>query len=174
MVIAVTGHQRLADPSAWGWVESAINVELDKLSSPLTIVSSLAVGADQLVACLFKRRGGKIHAVVPFADYERRFAPADASAFRRLLAQAVSVEILPPCATDEDAYLAAGRRVVDLAQLLIAVWDGRPAKGKGGTADVVAYAVRQHVAVVHVNPGTRTVSRRKPGNRKPGTVPNGR
>ncbi|MFH9861330.1 hypothetical protein [Streptomyces sp. NPDC017202] len=30
---------------------------------------------------------------------------------------------------------------------LLAVWDGKPARGYGGTADVVAYAERTGVAV---------------------------
>src|SRR5271165_2228772 len=38
--------------------------------------------------------------------------------------------------TDEDAYMAAGRRVVDLSDVMIAVWIAKPAKGKGGTADI--------------------------------------
>jgi len=38
--------------------------------------------------------------------------------------------------TDEDAYMAAGRRVVDLSDVMIAVWNAKPAKGKGGTADI--------------------------------------
>ena len=38
------------------------------------------------------------------------------------------------------AYEAAGRYVVDHCDLLIAVWDGKPARGRGGTAEIVAYA----------------------------------
>lgn len=36
--------------------------------------------------------------------------------------------------------MEAGRRVVNLSDLLIAVWDGEVAKGKGGTVDIVCYA----------------------------------
>lgn len=37
---------------------------------------------------------------------------------------------------------ADGYRDVGLSDELLAVWDGRPAWGFGGTADVVAYAER--------------------------------
>jgi len=37
-----------------------------------------------------------------------------------------------------------------------------PQKGKGGTADVVAYAVASRVPVVHINPVERTVTRLQP------------
>lgn len=37
--------------------------------------------------------------------------------------------------------------LVGLVDELIAVWDGKPARGYGGTADVVAYAERTGVPV---------------------------
>jgi len=43
-------------------------------------------------------------------------------------------------------------RVVDLADLLIAVWDGKPARGPGGTADVVAYAASAGKPYVWLDP----------------------
>jgi hypothetical protein len=36
--------------------------------------------------------------------------------------------------------MAAGAIVADRCERLIAVWDGRPALGLGGTGDVVRYA----------------------------------
>jgi hypothetical protein len=45
---------------------------------------------------------------------------------------------------------------------MIAVWDAKPAMGKGGTADVVDYAVASGVPVVHINPVDRTVTRLQP------------
>ena len=60
--------------------------------------------------------------------------------------------------SDEDCYLAAGHRVVELSDLMLAVWDGSPAKGKGGTADVVAYAVRRGVPLFHINPASHVVT----------------
>ncbi|WP_237707452.1 hypothetical protein [Serinicoccus profundi] len=64
----------------------------------------------------------------------------DRHRFQQLLAAATKVEQLNYRQPSEDAYLAAGRRVVDLCDVLVAVWDGLPAQGKGGTADVVEYA----------------------------------
>jgi hypothetical protein len=133
------------------------------MAPPLIGVTSLAVGADQLLAELVLERGGAIHAVLPFADIERSFASTDLPAYRRLIRHA-TVEVLNTPGTDEDAYLAAGQRVVDLSEMMLAVWNAQPAKGKGGTADVVAYAMRRGVPVVHVNPVARTVRRRSSVN----------
>ncbi|MGW4103078.1 hypothetical protein [Streptomyces sp. NPDC004976] len=49
--------------------------------------------------------------------------------------------------THEQAYLGAGRWIVDHCDRLIAVWDGRPARGLGGTGNVVANARRTGVPV---------------------------
>jgi hypothetical protein len=154
--VGITGHQRLDDPSAWPWVTEVMRNELLKLVPPLVGVTSLAIGADQLLARLVLEREGTIHAVLPFADIERSFSPKDLPSYRDL-AERAAIEVLATFGTDEDAYLAAGRRVVQLSDILMAVWDGKPAKGKGGTADVVAFALSRCVPVIHINPITRTV-----------------
>jgi hypothetical protein len=159
--IGVTGHQRLEDPAAWPWVKEAVGRELDAAPNPLVVVTSLAIGVDQLVAQLGILRNAAVHAVLPFAGIERTFAAEDLPEYRRLASQA-SIEILRTPGTDEDAYLAAGRRVVELSDVMIAVWDAKPAKGKGGTADIVTFAVASGVPVVHINPVERTVTRLQP------------
>jgi len=133
--------------------------ELDSLErTPLVVVTSLAIGADQLLAQLAIERGGRIYAILPFDDIERSFAPADILKYRALV-QHATVEVVPWAGTDENAYLAAGRRVVELSDLVFAVWDGKPAKGRGGTGDIVAYALARGVPIVHIDPIKRTVTR---------------
>lgn len=151
MNIGITGHQRLDRSEAWPSVKEAISRELDRAARPLTLITSLAIGADQLAACLALERDAAIKAILPFAEVERTFGEADLAEYRRLVDRA-SVEILQSPGTDQDAYLAAGKRVVDLSDLLIAVWDGEPAKGKGGTADVVAYALSRGVPIAQIDP----------------------
>jgi hypothetical protein len=156
MRVGITGHQRLEDLTAWPWVASVMRDELATVPPPLVGVTSLAVGADQLLARLVLERGGAIYAVLPIADIERSFSLEDVPAYRELAKQA-TIEVLHTAGTDEDAYLAAGQRVVDLSDIMFAVWNGKPAKGKGGTADVVAYAIRRGVPLIHIDPVSRTV-----------------
>jgi hypothetical protein len=49
-----------------------------------------------------------------------------------------------------DAYKQAGEYVVDHCDVLIAVWDGQPARGRGGTAEVVKYAREQNRPIIRV------------------------
>jgi len=56
---------------------------------------------------------------------------------------------LPFIESTPESHMVASRLIVDAADELYAVWDGLPARGYGGTADVVAYA-RGHGTSVRV------------------------
>lgn len=104
-------------------------------------MTSLADGADQVVAARLMGLGAGLEVVVPSRGYESAFGTGQArAAYRTLLAQARRVIRLPFPVPSEEAFLAAGLVVVDHCDELVAVWDGLPARGAGGTADVVAYA----------------------------------
>jgi hypothetical protein len=136
----MTGHQDIPPP-AREYVTRGINRVLDEVTDELVGVSSLAAGADQLFAIGVVERGGRLEVVLPCQGYENTFSrSADLKDFHALLETAATIETLSFAAPSEEAYLAAGCRVVDLSEMVVAVWDGQPAKGKGGTADIVAYA----------------------------------
>lgn len=118
------------------------------------LVCGLAEGADRHVAELALDAGYALHAVLPFerAVYEQDFASAASrDEFHRLLARAAQVTELPGRpGFSSQAYHRAGHALLDAADLLLAVWDGRPAQGPGGTADVVHEACRRRMPVIHV------------------------
>jgi hypothetical protein len=158
MRVGITGHQRLAITSGWDWVRSEIAAVLKRDAGPLVGISSLAAGADQIFADLVLRQGGALEVVIPLPGYVESFADeCDLGEYERLLRTASVVETLRRDGSVEEAYMEAGRRVVDTSDLLVAVWDGRPASGLGGTADVVEYAVRRKKKILHLNPLTQTV-----------------
>lgn len=161
--IGITGHQKLSDPADWNWTQSALSRELDTFKNPVTAVSSLAIGVDQLFASLVVKRGGKIYVVVPFKGYERTFSSQDIKEYNRLLCKAHFIETLQTEGADEDKYLSAGKHVVELSDLMISVWDGKPAQGKGGTADIVDYALTKNVPLIHINPANKSITRQQQG-----------
>jgi hypothetical protein len=153
--VAVTGHRDLPGaPSLGVAVDRALDLILDQLQPAvrkrcrLVAVSSLADGADRLVAeRVLARPGAQLEVILPMptADYVTDFDPVNSLAeFERLLGKASWVSTMPPHDTREDAYAAAGQAVVDRADVTIAVWDGHPAAGKGGTGDIVSYLRDQH------------------------------
>lgn len=139
IVVGGTGHQNIPT-AALDYVRREIAAALDRVERPLEGVTALAMGADQLFARSVLEREGRLHVVVPSREYERTFDEADRRSYLTLLSTAVEVETLNYPEPSEAAFLAAGIRVVELSDLLLAVWDGRKAEGLGGTADVVAHA----------------------------------
>jgi hypothetical protein len=72
--------------------------------------------------------------------------------YDELIATAGRLERLPFVESTSEAHLAAGQAIVDRCDLPIAVWDGQPSRGLGGTADTVAYARDRRVPVTVVWP----------------------
>lgn len=142
MMLASTGHQNIPS-SAVEFVRAEIAWVLAQAARPLIGVCSLAAGADQMFAEAVLIEGGELHAIVPSEGYERTFDEVQRAAYRGLLERASESETLNYREPSEEAFLAAGMRAVDICDELLAVWDGTPARGRGGTADVVAYAQQQ-------------------------------
>jgi hypothetical protein len=155
--VGVSGHRLLADPVA---VAMAVDRVLEQLAPGrhVVAVSSLAEGADRIVATRVLARGGRLEAVLPLPadDYTNDFVDAGSRAeFAGLLAAAERVTVVPPDPADpsrEAAYARAGSAVLGACDVLLALWDGTPARGRGGTAEVVAeaHAAGRRVEVVPV------------------------
>lgn len=117
-------------------------------------VSPLADGADQIGAELALDLGFELHAVLPFSR-ERTRADLTDEASREmlddLLARATCVlELSGDEAHELEAYVMAGRATVAHSDLLVAVWDGLPPRGRGGTGEVVRFAFERATPVVHI------------------------
>lgn len=138
--IGVTGHRSIPQ-EAYAHVLEGMRAALCGLEGSKEALSSLAVGADQLFADLALACGAELTVVIPSGDYEAGFADeADLARYRMLKARAArEVRLDYPHSTDE-AYYAAGAYIADNCDRLLAVWDGRPARGLGGTGDIVTYA----------------------------------
>jgi hypothetical protein len=126
----------------------------------LTLLSGLAEGADRHVAELALDAGYALHAVLPFArdTYVRDFTgTASRAQFGELLARAARVtELSGRPGFSAQAYRRAGHALLDESDVLLAVWDGLPAQGAGGTAEVVNEACRRRIPVIHVSTQPRT------------------
>jgi hypothetical protein len=137
--IAISGHRGLPAPTV-GLVDQALRAALAERAPDVTGVSCLADGADQIFARAVTDLGGTVEAVIPATEY-RAGLPADARPeYDDLLALAAAVHRLPFTESSSQSHMAASKLMVDKADELYAVWDGKPARSYGGTADVVAYA----------------------------------
>jgi uncharacterized phage-like protein YoqJ len=160
--IGVTGHRDLADPNA---LRAPIREAVRQLKeivpvSPeevvLVVISALAEGADRLVAevVLRAQEDARLEVALPLPaeDYIEDFKTEDSKRqFCSLLDQASDVWQSPDTPTRNEAYERAGRYIVDRSDAVIALWDGEPSRGQGGTAEIVGYAEGQGVPLAWVH-----------------------
>jgi len=132
-------------------------------SCQLRFVSPVADGADQIAAEVALELGWDLHAILPFerSAYRASLANEDARRqFDALLGRASSLLELPGDPGDGlDAYVMTGRATVAHCDILIAVWDGRPPRGRGGTGEVVQFALSRGTAIIHVPVDGKTEAR---------------
>ena len=102
-------------------------------------LTSLAAGTDQIFANCVLDVGGELTAIIPVKGYRAFFKGEALSSYDRLVMASKLIE-LRSTKPNEQAFLDAGKWIVKNSDTMIAVWDGEPAEGAGGTADVVRYA----------------------------------
>ncbi|MFC7732003.1 hypothetical protein [Actinomadura keratinilytica] len=146
MRIAITGH-RLLPPETEALVSRALHEALDEQLGAVIGISCLADGADALFAQAVLDHGGALIAVVPASEYRDGLPQEHYPVYDRLLAAADEVHRLPYVESTSEAHMAASEFMLGLADRLWAVWDGKPARGFGGTADVVQAARDRNLPV---------------------------
>jgi hypothetical protein len=150
--IGITGHRGLARKTA-RLVDEALRAEIARLpDGELVGVSSLADGADSLFARAVLDHGGALEVIIPAEEYRAGLPAAHRAAYDELVAAATTVHRLAYRRSDSEAHMAASEYMLDCVDHLLAVWDGEPARGYGGTADVVAEAHRRGIPVTMLWP----------------------
>jgi len=167
VVIAITG-QRLLSPVQKKKVAPVLEKAMRNITFTLgehdhatsfIAVSPLAEGADTLFAYAAKAQGLPLHVLLPFEreQYLEDFSSDDGRREFDALYDSVgddNKKVLSSAAGKEigDLYLALGQKLVDDADFVIAVWNQKNGRGKGGTADIVAFAMAQKKNILLINP----------------------
>jgi hypothetical protein len=144
-VVGFTGHREVPDPAD---AARAIRGALEKLKSEhparWTALSSIATGGDMLFAESALALGLPWHLMLPMPleRFREDFRDAEWPAVEALMRRASHVDITSDNTDDsrEHDYLDCGLETVNECDVLVALWDGREARGVGGTAEIVAYA----------------------------------
>lgn len=166
--IGVTGHRFLAETDKLTQsVDRALAVIEGQFDPPYILFSSLAEGADRLVPyrAFARWEGARLVVTLPLdiEDYLQDFKTLSSKAdFVNLMEQADKILQPPEKTTREKAYLAAGLRVLDLCEVLIAIWNGSKAQGKGGTAGIVAKARKEKKPLIWIHAGNRILGTTTP------------
>ncbi len=147
MRLGITGHRGMPGPTEC-LVRGALRQELQRhIPAELVGVSCIADGPDTWFAQAVLEAGGQLEVVIPAAEYRDGLPREHQGDYDSLLRRAREVHATGLEKSDSQAHMAGSEILVGLVDELVAVWDGRPARGYGGTADVVAYAERNGVPV---------------------------
>jgi energy-coupling factor transporter transmembrane protein EcfT len=154
-VIGFTGHRILGDPAlVKSRIEEALNSLRKDGAGEWLAVSSAAIGGDTLFAHEVLGLGMEWEALLPLPvlDFRNDFSPEDWAKVEELTAKASAVRIVAQEGNREEAYLDCGIETVNACDVLIAVWDGEPARGAGGTADIVTFARELKRPLIVIDP----------------------
>jgi len=154
MKAGITGHQNLTTNES-DWLKKELEIDIKRMKIE-EAYSCLAIGADQLFARIILANNIPLIAVTPCRKYEQTFDINNIKLYKNLVAQTVSRIQLDFDSPSEEAFYEAGKTVVNNSDLVFAFWDNLPAKGLGGTADIVSYAKKLNKKVIHLNPLTKT------------------
>ncbi|HVS54174.1 MAG TPA: hypothetical protein VHD62_17595 [Opitutaceae bacterium] len=156
-VVGFSGHRQLDRGAP---LVAALQAALEALrrdgAGEWIALSSVAAGGDTLFAHTALQMDFAWHAILPLppAEFRRDFSDVEWREVEALLAEAEQVRVIAENGSREDAYLDCGVETVNDCDVLLAVWDGEPARGKGGTADVIRYARETQKPLVLIDAAT--------------------
>lgn len=161
-VVGFTGHRQLRDAAkSAGCIREALETLRREGSGEWIGVSSAAAGSDVLFARQVLGLKMAWQALLPFppSEFQKDFPAADWKEVEALLAEAESVTVMAGGDSREEAYLDCGIETVNACDVLVALWDGEPARGRGGTAEVVTFARELGKPLIVIDPETCAVRR---------------
>ncbi|MEW1720091.1 hypothetical protein [Streptomyces sp. NPDC093109] len=147
MRVGITGHRGLSEE-----IEQQVRAMLAEQvtvigSRDLVGISCIADGPDTWWAQAVLDAGGRLEVVVPAERYRDGLPGWHHADYDELLSRASDTHHTGLTESNSEAHQSGSEILVGLSDRLLAVWDGLPARGYGGTADVVSYAERVGVPV---------------------------
>jgi hypothetical protein len=163
--VGLSSDRQLADPAAVALLRELLTELQAESRGGLVGVSSAASGAEMTFARTVLSMGLPWRALLPFSPevFRQDFEEDDWSKVEELLDRAIELEVRAGHATSDEAAVECGMDTVDQSDVLIVVWDEKPASEPGGTGDIVAYARGLNKPLVILNPEAVTVRRERFG-----------
>jgi len=153
--VGIVGHRYLGSQRTIRFVCQACNDILSGIKQHgyiVTAVSALAEGADTFFAEAAVDLGIPLEIVRPFRSYILDFSTDSARKRYLSLQKLASLEaVLDFNDRSIEAYEAAMSWIVSNSDLMVAVWDGKPARGPGGTGRAVQRAYELCLPWIHVS-----------------------
>jgi predicted Rossmann fold nucleotide-binding protein DprA/Smf involved in DNA uptake len=158
-VIAFTGHRPKDLPPEISYQQFAGRMDALlprlELSDPLIVVAGGALGVDTWAAEWAISRKIELHLVLPFTPevMGKWWGPMDRARLNAHMGMAIHTRILHEGAYDVAFYQRRNEAMVNLADVVVAVWSG---KRGGGTWNCITYAHKQGKSIVNIFRDTPT------------------
>jgi len=161
LAIGFTGHRTLADESKCRkLVYDFLSQRKAAAEGTIYGVSSVAAGADLLFAESCIQLEIPLHVLLPMPkeEFRKDFDAATWSRAEQAMAKAISVEVTGGNQPRDELYYECGIKTVQQCGLLLALWNGEPSHGMGGTEDIVSFArgLERPVVWIHSTTGEET------------------
>jgi hypothetical protein len=160
LIIAVSGHRTLPEIEA---LITGIHAAVETLQRrfpeyAFTVLSCLAEGADRLLAGeLIRQLHADLVVVLPMRedDYVEDFSSYESvQFFWEMMKQAKDIIRPEEPLSRPEAYRQANKAMLERCHLLVTLWDGLPARGPGGTGEMVEMTRKRNLPVfwIHTQP----------------------
>jgi hypothetical protein len=160
LAIGFTGHRRLPDEAKSRKLICEFLREQKATSSGIVYgVSSAAAGGDLLFAesCIELEIPLRVLLPLPQEYFRKDFDTATWLRAEQVLSKAISVEVTGNYELREEEYYECGIETVQQSQLMIALWDGEPSRGMGGTQEIIDFAAKMGTPVIWFHSATGTM-----------------
>jgi fumarate reductase subunit D len=170
-LIGFTGHRSGYDENL---IRPALTQTLTDLKARAAAVggqaelyASVAEGSDTLCVEVARELGLPVHLLLPLEETEFAKDFSTPAAWKRSQTQLItarqrpgrgSVHLVSGEATRPECYFNQAMHMLDAVDVVIALWDGQPARGLGGTAQVIAQAQAIGTPVVQISSATGAVT----------------
>ncbi len=157
LAIGFTGHRSLKDEYKLRQrIRDFLHQQRGAFEGIVYGVSSAAAGGDQLFAesCLELEIPLRVLLPRPAEQFREDFDEASWQRTERILKDAASVEVIGANQSRKEQFYDCGIQTVAESQLLVALWDGQPSRGAGGTQEIVSYAEKIGHPVAWIHSGT--------------------
>ncbi len=158
LAVGFSGHRKVPDETkSRQLIRDFLAAQRESHHGIVYGVSSAASGGDQLFAESCLELGIPLRILLPRPAEQFRADFDDASWQRtvRIMENAVSVEVTGRNESRNEQFYDCGIQTVAESQLLVALWNGLPSRGAGGTQEMVAYArkIGHPIAWIHSETG---------------------
>lgn len=158
LAVGFTGHRKVPyETKSRQVIRDFLAQQKESHHGILYGVSSAAAGGDQLFAesCIELDIPLRILLPRPAEQFRADFDDASWQRTVHIMEKAISVEVTGRHEARNEQYYDCGIQTVAESQLLVALWDGQPSRGIGGTQEIVSYARKtgHPIAWIHSETG---------------------